>query len=178
MSAMTSLHVPFDGWTVDDMPDLEVRCELVDGALLVTPPEAPRNNRVAARLLLALAPLLDPAWEVLLGGGVHFDRRNLRVPDLLVCRRSAVDAGQVNAGDVLLAVEVMSPSSIATDRVAKPAQYAAAGIPHYWRVEPHGRVLVTHVLAGEVYRESGRFDDLVDVTEPVALQLRLRDLFD
>lgn len=183
MAAMTSLHVPFDGWTVDDLPDVEFRYELVDGALLVTPPETPRNGRIACRLLVRLAPALDGDWldgdwEVLLGNGVYFDRRNYREPDLYVCRREAVDAGRVNATDVMLAVEVMSPSSVANDRIAKPAQYAAAGIPHFWRIESDPRVLVTHDLADGVYRETGRFDDVVTVTQPVMLRFRLVDLFD
>jgi hypothetical protein len=84
MAAMPPLHVPADGWTVDDAPDLEVRCEIVDGALLVTPPEPPRNLRATARLHLLLAPVVEPSWEVLLGAGITFDARNLRIPDLLV----------------------------------------------------------------------------------------------
>lgn len=178
MTVMTSFHVPFDGWTVDDLPDVDFRYELVDGALLVTPPEAPRNSRVASRLHLHLAPALDRSWDVLVGGGVFFDRRNFRVPDLLVCRREAIDTGRVHAADLLLAVEVMSPSSIANDRVAKPAQYAAAGIPHYWRIEPEPRLLLTYALEGDVYRETGRFEDAVAVWEPVALSFRLVDLFE
>lgn len=178
MAVMTSLHVPFDGWTVDDLPDVEFRYELVDGALLVTPPETPRNGRVASRLHLLLAPALDDSWDVLLGNGVYFDRRNYREPDLYVCRREAVDAGRVRAADVLLAVEVMSPSSVASDRVAKPAQYAAAGIPHFWRIESDPRVQVAHELMEGVYRETGRFDDVVAVLQPVTLEFRLADLFD
>lgn len=178
MAVMTSLYVPPGGWTVDDLPDVEFRYELVDGALLVTPPEAPRNSRVAARLLVLLAPLVDAEHEVLLHGGLYVDRRNYREPDLYVCRRAAIDAGRVHAGDLLLAVEVMSPSSVSTDRVTKPAQYAAAGIPHYWRVEPEPRTLVVHALAGEVYRETARFDDAVELLEPFRLRLRLADLFD
>lgn len=108
MAVMTSLYVPADGWTVDDRPDVDFRYELVDGALLVTPPEAPRNARVTSRLLLRLAPELDQTWDVLLGNGVYFDHRNYREPDLYVCRRRAVDAGRVHAPAVLLAVEVMS----------------------------------------------------------------------
>lgn len=178
MTGVTELHVPFDGWTVDDLPDVEFRYELVDGALLVTPPEVPRNSRVASRLHLLLAPALGAGWDVLIGGGVFFDRRNFRVPDLLVCRPAAIDAGRVHAPDLLLAVEVMSPSSVATDRIAKPAQYAAAGIPHFWRIESEPRLLVTHELAGDVYRETGRYDDVVEVRQPVPLDLRLADLFD
>ena len=112
------------------------------------------------------------------GRRLYFDRRNYREPDLCVCRSAAVEAGRVHASDLLLAVEVMSPSSRSTDRVAKPAQYAGAGIPHYWRIEPEPRVLATYALDGDVYRESGRFDDAVQVTEPVSLAFRLADLFD
>lgn len=178
MAVMTSLHVPFDGWNVDDLPDVDFRYELVDGALLVTPPETPRNGRIASRLHLQLAPALDDSWDVLLGNGVYFDQRNYREPDLYVCRREAVDAGRVHATDVLLAVEVMSPSSVANDRVAKPAQYAAAGIRYFWRIESDPRVLVVHELSEGVYRETGRFEDVVTVTQPVMLRFRLVDLFD
>lgn len=178
MTVMQTLHVPPDGWTVDEVPEIEGRWELVDGVLLVTPPEAPRNSRAASRLHLLLAPQLADGWEVLIGGGLSFDQRNHRMPDLLVCRSTAVDAGRVRAADVLLAVEVMSPSSVSTDRVTKPAQYAAAGIPHFWRFEPKARLLVTSELAGDVYRETARFDDLVAVREPVPLAFRLGDLFD
>jgi Uma2 family endonuclease len=178
MSVMTSLLVPPGGWTVDDLPDVDFRYELVDGALLVTPPEAPRTARVASRLLLRLAPELGGDWDVLLGNGVFFDSRNYREPDLFVCRREAVDAGRVHARDLLLTVEVMSPSTVASDRIAKPAQYAAAGIPHYWRVEPDAPVLVTHALADGVYRETARYGDVVSIREPVRLELRIVDLLE
>jgi Uma2 family endonuclease len=35
----------------------------------------------------------------------------------------------------LLVVEVMSPDSVTTDQIDKPAEYAAFGILHFWRVE-------------------------------------------
>jgi Uma2 family endonuclease len=38
--------------------------------------------------------------------------------------------------------EVESPSSLTEDRVTKPAQYAAAGIRHYWRIETDRQRLV------------------------------------
>lgn len=176
MTVMQTLHVPPDGWTVDEVPEIEGRWELVDGVLLVPPPEAPRNSRAEFRLGGLLTPALDDGWEVLIGGGLYFDERNHRMPDVLVCRSTAVDAGRVRAADVLLAVEVMSPSSVITDRVTKPAQYAAAAIPYFWRIEPKARLLVTSELAGEVYRETARFDDLVAAREPVALTFRLADL--
>lgn len=50
----------------------------------------------------------------------------------------------------------MGPSSVSNDRVTKPAQYAAAGIPYYWRIEADPPLLVQHVLEDGVYREVGR----------------------
>jgi Uma2 family endonuclease len=35
----------------------------------------------------------------------------------------------------ILVVEVMSPGSITTDQLDKPAEYASGGIEHFWRVE-------------------------------------------
>lgn len=175
---VTTLHVRRDGWTVDDLPDREdVRYELVDGALLVNPSPTPRHSGVAARLQRMLWDTVGPGWDVLPGAGVVFDRRNYREPDVAVVRSAALSRSQITPADVLLAVEVMSPSSVANDRVAKPAQYAAAGIPHFWRVEHDPPVLVRHVLENGVYREVGRSGGVVDVTEPVVVAVDLDALF-
>ncbi len=175
MTAMTTLPFRPDGFTVadlDDLPDDGMQYELVDGALLVTPPPELRHGYAVAELTALLRPTLTEQWCVL-GGGLRFDDRNYRVPDLQVIRRSALGQDLAAPGDVLLAVEVMSPRSVSTDRVAKPAQYAAAGLPYYWRPELGDPVLVTHAFDGEVYRETGRFTGEVVVDEPVALQFPL-----
>lgn len=178
MAAVTSLQVPRDGWTVEDLPDREgFRYELVDGALLVSPSPTPRHSGVAARLQRQLWSAVGEGWDVLAGAGVTFDRRNYREPDVAVVRSAALADRQISPSDVLLAVEVMSPSSIANDRVAKPAQYAAAGIPHFWRIEPDPPVLIRHVLADGGYREVGRGAGRVDVEEPVAVSIDVDLLF-
>jgi Uma2 family endonuclease len=62
------------------------------------------------------------------------------------------EGGLVRAADVVLAVEIISRGSRRLDTVVKAAEYADAGIPHYWVVdlgEPAGRVhLMAHHLAG------------------------------
>ena len=89
-------------------------------------------------------------------------------------RRGAIGQALAASTDVLLAVEVMSPSSVSTDRVSKPAQYAAAGIPYFWRLEPD--VLVIHALEGGVYRECGRFSGDIAVDDPFVLRFPLGQL--
>src|ERR1044072_8348809 len=41
-----------------------------------------------------------------------------------------------------LAVEIVSPTSQSMDRITKPALYARAGIPYYWRIETDGGITV------------------------------------
>ena len=175
MGAMTTLHLQVDGWTVDDLAELDLeeglRCELVDGCLLVTPPPVVRHGHGIAQLCALLLPVVGDEWLVTTDSGIRFDDRNLRIPDVLVVRRTVIDQALTAASDVLLAVEVMSRSSVSTDRVAKPAQYAAAGIPHFWRLE--AEALITHALDGDVYREIAHFTDEVVVDEPVALRFPL-----
>ena len=178
MTAMATVAFPYpvDAFTVDDLPE-DVRCELVDGALLVVPPAELRHDEVAAALVAVLHAVLPHDLRVMGPRGVHFDRRNYRVPDVVVYRRAARDRNRIDPENAVLVVEVVSPSSVSTDRVAKPAQYAAAGIPHFWQLELDPLVLVTHAL-GDAYRVTGRYDDEVAVDEPVPLRFRLEELLD
>lgn len=177
MEPVTLLPVRDECWTVDDLdglPDDGLHYELVDGSLLVSPPPPNRHNVAANELAFLLHAVLNSSWQILTPGSIQFDTRNVREPDLLVVRREGLRAAFARPEDVLLAVEVMSPSSITNDRLAKPAQYAAAGIPHYWRLEREATpVLITHQLAGDLYRKTGRFTDAVVITEPVALRFPL-----
>ena len=52
--------------------------------------------------------------------------------------------GQVGrpAEHYALVVEVVSPSSRKTDRFFKPIEYAAAGVPAYWRVETEPELVI------------------------------------
>jgi Uma2 family endonuclease len=80
-----------------------------------------------------------------------------------------------------LAVEVMSPGSVTEDRITKPAVYARAGIPHYWRLESGDEgelALYVYRLAGDVYTEAACFrgDDRVEIDEPLRLRFPLAAL--
>ena len=76
----------------------------------------------------------------------------------------------------MLLVEVESPRT-SRDRVLKPALYAAAGIPAYWRVEldgPGTPAIVMHVLDGGVHRETGRVHAGESVMVDVSFAVELR----
>jgi Uma2 family endonuclease len=88
---------------------------------------------------------MPDGYDVLQGANVLLPAEPVRllVPDVLAVRTTDVDARAnplaVPAAAVPLAVEVVSPSSTTHDRFTKPALYAEAGIPHYWRVEEDSR---------------------------------------
>ena len=181
MTAVTAAPMDLDGFTLADLdalPDDELRYELDDGCLVVSPPEVVRNGSAAFQLGLLLAAELDDRWRVVPTPGIAFGQRDYREPDLVVLRRDALHKTMVVPADVLLVVEVMSPSSVRRDRLVKPVQYATAGIAHYWRLEPTDRVLVTHALDGDAYRETGRFTDEVEIQDPVHLRFALTRLLD
>lgn len=130
-------------WTFDRLqhalPDDGVdwrRFEILDGALVTSPsPDSWHESAVVAVRDEARATI--PADYLAVGSlGIAMGSSYL-IPDMVIARRRVIAArvALLNPRDVLLVVEVVSPSSRTLDRITKPAQYAAAGIPGYWRVE-------------------------------------------
>lgn len=146
MSALAEQH---QVWTFADLQalpdDLEWRrYEIVDGALVVSPTPDLRHDYVEAMLRRLLDAAAQPAYLVTSSAGIDLGT-SYRIPDLkvLTIDSAGKEAALAQPSDVLLAVEVVSPGSVTTDRVTKPAQYAAAGIPAYWRVETRPSVSLT-----------------------------------
>ena len=91
-------------------------------------------------------------------------------------------AGRTNntpASDVLLCVEIVSPSTRTADRYEKPVEYARNGIPAYWRIELEPEIVVhTYELSDGVYADNDRFrrdGTVVDLTLPW-IKVRVADL--
>lgn len=93
MDTVTTLPAPHDGWTVEDLdhlPDDGLRYELVDGALLVSPPATNIHGYIVLELAVRLRAALSDPWRVVTGGGIRFDARNYRSADLMVVQKSAL----------------------------------------------------------------------------------------
>ena len=127
---------PFTVDTLFELPDAGLRYEVLKGALVVVPPPAPSHNLAADRLGRLIDPLLPVGAEAITTAAVRMPGGDGLVPDLLV---TSADPGEhprgLPAELVHTVVEVVSPSNASDDRAKKPALYAAAGIPCYWRVE-------------------------------------------
>lgn len=128
-----------DWESLDHDPD-GPRVELIGGQLHVTPAPGFTHQIFSDELRLILRESLikfdrsDLVVVSAIGVGVSQDMGF--VPDLVVVPTPEDGTVKVTAADVRLAVEIVSPSTRKNDRMTKPAAYAEAGIPHYWRVEP------------------------------------------
>jgi Uma2 family endonuclease len=173
-AALSELYPPSGGWTTDDLDELPEdghRHELIDGLLIVSPSPAHPHQRLILRLAAALEPTCPEDWEVTQAVDVRMSRRRSLTPDLLVVTAEAARSmpSRFQPHEVMLAVEVVSPSSVAMDQVMKPALYAQAGIPFYWRVEiERGIAVHTYEIDrdGDVYFSTGAFDKVIELDRP------------
>ena len=160
--------------------------ELVEGRVVMSPSPVPDHNNALVEALIQLRPQLPPELEVLLDLDVNLELAPpdapgfTRRPDLIVARRSArervrQEGGIIRASEVVVVAEFVSPGSKRTDHVAKRADYADAGIAHYWIVDLDDPIsLVACHLGGELgYVDGGAVSGIFSTTEPFPVRLDL-----
>jgi Uma2 family endonuclease len=179
---------PYEGWHFDDLlalsPESSRHIELIDGALIPMSPQSKFHVRVIRNLQAQLDRQAPPHLRADSEMTVRVSDDNGPEPDVLVVTASAYDdlerATWYDGSEVILAVEVVSPSSQARDRERKPQIYAKAAIRYLWRVENEegGAVLYTYELdaASGGYAVTGIFHDRVTLTVPFPVDLNLGDL--
>ena len=184
MTAALSDMPPGDGWTTDDLdalPDDGVRRELLDGVLLVSPFPTDVHQIIVGRLMVALEQSCPPELQVTQGVEVRISRRRAFIPDVLVATDEAARRRSRHYAphEVVLTVEIVSPTSVSMDRITKPALYAAAGIPFYWRIETDGGITVhTYKIdpEHEIYEPFGTFSDTIDASQPWPIKVSIGPL--
>lgn len=139
MGVMTARPRVAGEWTVDDvdlLPDDGLQYELLDGMLLVTPAPTLWHQRALGRIFTLLLSACPPGYEVLMAPlDWRPDRLTSLQPDVLVVRNEAVRGGDIGSA-MVLAVEVLSPSTSRKDRILKRSRYEEAGVGSYWLVDP------------------------------------------
>ena len=115
-----------------------LRYELVDGNLVVTPPTQ-RHQWLGDALAAQLRAAAPAGWRVVTELRLPLGD-DLRIPDLVVHRwplrePRADPANPLGPRDLGLLIEIVSPRTRKTDRFTKPGEYAAAGVPLFWRLE-------------------------------------------
>lgn len=140
-------------WTPDELrdfiethPEPVPRYELVNGELLVTPSPTSLHQRLVFEIALRLHAYVKQNNL----GEVRISPSDLRPipdsllqPDLFVI--PCIDGKRAPLEDpvtrVLIAVEVLSPSSARFDRVIKRQLYQKVGLSEYWLVDPDSQTI-------------------------------------
>ncbi|MEU5548111.1 Uma2 family endonuclease [Streptomyces sioyaensis] len=184
MSVATADHQ--GPWTLGDVlalpEDTRSRIELVGGSLVMSPSPGIPHQRASRRLaaLLETAAVAAAAPVEVLEAINLVVPDGLLIPDIAVCDvDAAADAGlTIDAHDVLLVVEIASPSTRVTDRKMKPHLYAAAGIAHYWRLElePAPRLYLGRLESGSYTDRLIQAGETTTIEEPFPIGIDPRVL--
>ncbi|MGH7629027.1 MAG: Uma2 family endonuclease [Gemmatimonadales bacterium] len=139
---------PIADWTVArvlELPDDGNRYEVVDGELLVTPAPSLLHQRAVQALYDRIAPFIKPhpiGSALLSPADIELDERTLVQPDLFVAPliQGRRPRNWQEIRQLLLAVEVLSPSTARADRQVKRRRYQRHGVSEYWIVDLEARL--------------------------------------
>lgn len=134
--------------------------EFADGVIEVLPMPIPEHQKIVAYLYRQFFAFLAATGGIVLFAPlrVRVKPRKFREPDLVILR----DANDSRQQDrywvgVDVAVEVVSDDDPDRDRKVKREDYAQAGIPEYWIVDPLEQTISVLVLDRDAYVEHGIF---------------------
>lgn len=160
--------------------------ELVEGRLVMCASPVFDHQRILSRLWLQVDQQLPPGLVAVqdLDLDLQFAPPDgpgtVRRPDLVIATREAEmrlrdEGGVLRASEVVLVAEVVSPSSVRTDHIVKRGEYADAGIPHYWIIDPDGPVslLACHLAGDFGYADGGAVTGTFTATAPFAVEIDL-----
>jgi len=176
-------------WTYEDylaFPDDGKRYEIIKGALFVSNAPSYDHQYVCGEIFAEmrnfvkknhLGVVLAAPFEIHLSK----DTRPVQ-PDILFIRadRQPVSGTKFFNGAPDLVVEVVSPSSIKTDRHDKFDVYEQYGVTEYWLVEPKARMIEVYILSGGgEYALLGQFvgDEVVESQVLAGIELVAQSLF-
>ena len=120
----------------DERPD-EEKWELIDGEPILNAAPSRLHQGIVRNVLFALTLRereLSAAWEVLPGLGVRVSETNRPEPDVIILPRASAstDLASRDRSDVLVAFEVLSPSTKDRDlRWKRTAYTSLASLTHY-----------------------------------------------
>jgi len=179
------LFPPQGHWTEADYLGLSTNHLVEFSAGVVEVPEMPtdRHQAIVAFLFSRLLAFVSAAGL----GTVRFAPLPVRLwpgkfrePDVVFMRKehaSRITEPYWEGADLVM--EVVSPGTRRTDCLIKLREYAQAGIPEYWLVDPESATITLHVLSGASYGQPavGRAGDRLSSPALPGFDLAVSDVF-
>jgi Uma2 family endonuclease len=166
--------------TIEDvlnLPDDAPRVELSNGVMIAVPSPTLGHQFIGNLLWSWLAQHAPEELASATAVGVAVNVDSTLEPDVLLLRRPLVLANHfVTASQVVIAIEVVSAGTKRRDRLEKPAQYADAGIPHFWRIEQDPLHVFAYDLVNGRYELVGDSGEELVLKAPFEIRLPIRDI--
>ena len=164
-------------------PD-DVRYELIEGDLLMTPSPVTKHQRILRELgfeLLSFIKDKDLGEIFLAPFDVHLDNENVVEPDILFISKQRLHIiGEKNVqGPPDLVIEILSESTANRDLVQKKRLYAKFGVKEYWIVIPGEEIVEIYTLKDALYVLCKSFGKENAIESPLlkGLKIDLKKIF-
>jgi Uma2 family endonuclease len=134
---------------IDESPTAWPRYELIGGELIVTPAPGGLHQFAVTELQFLLTAYLrdEPVGAAITSpADLELEPGTITQPDIFVIPAGGAPSDDdafrwSDVSSLLLAVEVISPSSIRTDRITKREYYMNVGVPDYLIVDIDARII-------------------------------------
>lgn len=164
------------------------RAELIDGEIFFLASPSPEHQRITGRLYASLLKHFDgkaceafiAPLDVILEND-EFEEKNSVQPDVMViCDKSGIN--KINyTGVPTIVIEVLSPSTTATDTIKKMYLYMKYGVPEYWIVSPKNKTISVYFYDKEMkaYTEPNIYskEDIVKSKIFSEISIELMEIF-
>ena len=175
-------------WTYNDylnLPDDGRRYEIIEGELYVTNAPSFAHQFAVTTLIRRIGDFVDnDKLGIVLTAPfeIHFSETSRPVqPDVIFIKSENLPPtdSQVFKGIPDLLVEVLSPSSIRSDRSVKFDLYEKMRVSEYWIVNPKTRSVEVYTLSGSEYALLGEFtgEEMIQSALLAGLSIATGNLF-
>lgn len=149
LAQTNDVRLTSDAFIVWAVARTEGRYELADGLIVTMVAKRARHNLAKAAVRRCLEDALRAAGQtntVFADGMLPVINREVaREPDAIVCVGSKHDPDLIEVRDPLIVVEVLSPSTAATDLGVKVTEFLSiASVEHYLSVDPASATILHH----------------------------------
>ncbi len=180
---MTDLAVAEKKYTYEDYlktPD-DVRYELIEGELLMTPAPNTEHQRILRKLGFKMVKFVEEndLGEVFYAPcDVYLDDENTLQPDILFVSKEKLKIIGKNyiQGAPDLVVEIISEQSAYRDTIQKKMLYARFGVKEYWIAAPGEKMMEVYHLDNKRYRLTKTYF-YNNILESQILKVELKEIF-
>ena len=159
--------------------------ELINGILMRKSAPKPRHQQISGNLNDALRSFVkkNNIGQIFYAPvDVFLTEYNVPQPDLVYVSKeneAIIDLDEGILGVPDLVVEIISPSSVRSDRVTKKDLYESFGVKEYWIIDPNNTSIEIHTLVEKTYKLhlfeaiEGKINSIVIA----GFEMELKDIF-